>query len=188
MAMFAPAYQYFSDSKNPAGSMELSFVYKPKGEWIFFESADFIIYCRSSADFKRIERKLRKRSFYFGKDRGSRLSSAQQKIAYNLDVLFTRAQEVLDMHPVMKKIRVFIFRDRDELQEEYFRMFRRREDIKSFYVYKFNAIFISEDDSSDSIMAHEMGHAIVNHYFKVMPPEKVSEMLAGYVDLHLDDE
>ena len=36
-----------------------------------------------------------------------------------------------------------------------------------------------------NIIAHEMGHAIVDHYFAAIPPEKIRELLASYVDLHL---
>jgi predicted Zn-dependent protease len=46
-------------------------------------------------------------------------------------------------------------------------------------------IYTSEQDISDSVIAHEIGHAVVDHFFTVKPPEKIGEMLAQYVDVHL---
>jgi Zn-dependent peptidase ImmA (M78 family) len=37
------------------------------------------------------------------------------------------------------------------------------------------------------VIAHELGHAVCDHYFLVIPPEKVREMLASYVDAHLEE-
>jgi hypothetical protein len=33
-----------------------------------------------------------------------------------------------------------------------------------------------------------MGHAVVDRFFQAVPSEKVGEMLAAYVDLHLDED
>jgi hypothetical protein len=85
------------------------------------------------------------------------------------------------------RIKIKIFRTRKELNDEYSKIFAATEDIKSFYIYKYNTIYVSEEDISDSVIAHEMGHAIIDHYFSVIPPEKVRELLASYVDLHLAD-
>ena len=41
-------------------------------------------------------------------------------------------------------------------------------------------------DISDSVMAHEMAHAVIDNYFNVIPPEKTAELLATYVDSHLE--
>ena len=102
-----------------------------------------------------------------------------------MTLLFNRAEAILDMRPENMHLKIKIFRTRTELNDEYEKIFSTREDVKSFYVYKFNTIYISEEDISDSIIAHEMGHAIVDHYFAVIPPETIRELLASYVDLHL---
>jgi len=104
-----------------------------------------------------------------------------------MDLLFERAKEILDMHPRIKKIKVRIFKNRKELNKEYRRIFKENKSLISFYIYKYNTIYTTESDISDSVIAHEMGHAIVDHYFAVRPPEKVRELLAQYVDLHLED-
>ena len=44
------------------------------------------------------------------------------------------------------------------------------------------------DPNDANVLAHEMGHAVVDHYFQAVPSEKIGEMLATYVDLHLDED
>ena len=157
-------------------------------EWSSVKSDYFVIYYKADVDLKAIERKLRKRKFYV--DAGIKpgyLSGSAEKVAYRMDVLFRRAREILGMYPRNMNTVIKIFRNRRELNEEYYRIFRRKRSLKSFYIYRFDTIYTTADDISDSVMAHEMGHAIVDHYFVVRPPEKVREILAMYVDLHLDD-
>lgn len=159
-----------------------------EGDWVVIRSDYFSIYCPREADFKRIERKLRKRGYFhaWGKSYKS-LDTTEERIAYRMDALFNRVKELLDMRPNCPKLKIRIFSDRNDLRGEYKRIFGKDEDIKSFYVHKNRTIYISEDVLSDSVIAHEMGHAILDHYFDTIPPPKIAEMLASYVDMHLDD-
>ena len=59
--------------------------------------------------------------------------------------------------------------------------------MKSFYCHKTRTRDTSEADISDSIIARKIAHAIINYYFIVKPPEQVREMIAIYVDSHLQD-
>jgi hypothetical protein len=45
-----------------------------------------------------------------------------------------------------------------------------------------NTIYVSLKDVSLGMLAHEVAHAIISSYFVVAPPEKVQEVLAGYVE------
>ncbi|MCX5666928.1 MAG: hypothetical protein NTY34_01245, partial [Candidatus Omnitrophica bacterium] len=66
-------------------------------------------------------------------------------------------------------------------------IFKTRESYKSFYVHAYRTIYTSEESISDSVMVHEMAHAVIDNYFSVVPPAKVAEVLASYVDLHLEE-
>ncbi len=58
---------------------------------------------------------------------------------------------------------------------------------KSFYIHGYATIYTSMQDISDSVISHEMAHAVMDNYFKVMPPERAAEFLATYVDSHLEE-
>lgn len=156
-------------------------------EWETIESNYFTVYYRPGTSLERIERRLSRRTSYFGHGGISDDAAIEDKIGYKMDVLFRRVKEILDMFPNIPKLKIKIFNTREELNEEYFKIFRTKEDFKSFYIYKYNTIYASEEDISDSVIAHEMGHAIVDHYFAIIPPGKIAEVLASYVNTHLED-
>ncbi len=58
-------------------------------------------------------------------------------------------------------------------------------DMKAYYDYKTKSIFISVDYASQGVLAHEIGHAIINKYFPSPLPGKVQEILMQYVDKYL---
>jgi hypothetical protein len=156
---------------------------------ISFETRYFTVYYSPSVSLSRVERKLSRRKFYTsGIERPPLGSTPDTRVAYRLDRLFLRAKELLDMNPRMKKINILILESRDDVIDEYAKITFGRKRVKSFYVKRENTIFASEEDTSDSIIAHEIGHAIVEHYFTTSPPLKIREMLASYVDMHLEEE
>lgn len=155
--------------------------------WKSFESKYFTVYYRPDANLYGVERRLKKRAYYFGKETLSGDASVEDKIGYRLDYLFRRACETLDMFPGSGKIKVKIMEDGSELEDEYFKIFGTREEMKAFYVHRFGTIYTSEEDISDSVIVHEISHAIIDNYFAVVPPKKISEIMATYVDTHLDD-
>ena len=159
-----------------------------EGNWFVIKGANFTVYCEQTTDLKNISDKLTRRSlFTAGVYDPNPTSAPSNKVAYRLNMLFKRAKEILDMYPEIKGLKVKIFKDRSALDDEYARIFGTREDYKSFYVHKLKTVYTSEEDISDSVVAHEMAHAIIDNYFVVVPPPKVSEILASYVDMHLEE-
>lgn len=157
--------------------------------WNTVQSAYFAIEYKPDVSMRKVERYLRKRTFYlWSGERGSDVP-ADVKVACRIDAIFERVKEVLDMRPVMPKLTIKIFETIEELNGEYYRIFgtRPEDEMQSFYVHKLGTIFTSEDDISDSLIAHEMAHAIVDHYFTTIPPQKIGEVMASYVDMHLTD-
>jgi len=160
----------------------------PAGEdWLSVEGAYCTVFYKPTANLKRIEKKLKRRRFSLERGLSSaRLNDPPDKVAYRMDLLYKRAQEILDMHPADMNVKIKIFEDQKELDREYYRIFKQKKRQVSFYVYKHDTIYTCEPNISDSVMAHELGHAIIDHYFLILPPESVKEVLARYVDLHLE--
>ena len=57
----------------------------------------------------------------------------------------------------------------------------------AYYVFKINTLFTSEEKISANVLAHEIAHCVIDHYFSVIPPTKVAEMIAQYADAHIRD-
>lgn len=102
-----------------------------------------------------------------------------------LDSLFTRVCDILDMQLYSYEGSIKICRDADQLNSVYRKMFGRRATVPSFYVSELNTIYVDLDHFTRAVIGHEMGHAIMCRYFVVAPPEKVSEVMAGYVEYQL---
>lgn len=107
-------------------------------------------------------------------------------LAEALDTLFTRVCGILDMQLYSYKGNIKICLDQPQLAGIYRRLFDK--DLggaRSFYVYSLNTIYVSAASFRPGIVGHEIGHAIMSHYFVVQPSVKVQEILAGYVEYQL---
>jgi len=157
--------------------------------WLTAGSNCFTVEYESSVDLDTVAHRLNERGLFSGGFFGSEHAAAAtptEEIGRRLDRLLKRAEEILNMYPPELKITVKIFKDDSFLAEAYFRMFGTRQDYKAFYVYQYSTIYTSEYSISDSVIIHEMAHAIVDNYFSANPPPKVAEILATYVDVHLE--
>jgi hypothetical protein len=97
-----------------------------------------------------------------------------------------RVQDILQMKPLIASLDLKIFRTRDELRASCRQLTAGPSDHKAFYVHSLSTIFASENDIIDSIIAHEMAHATMDYSFKAPPPNQVAELMAHYVDEHLE--
>jgi len=91
------------------------------------------------------------------------------------------------MYPSKIHIRVNIYRDDRGLDAAYEDLFNEPNTARSFYVYKTNILYTTQDAITENILAHEMAHCVIDHYFVILPPKKIQEMLAVYADIHLKD-
>jgi hypothetical protein len=149
----------------------------------------YTVYYEPDVKLKRVYGKLRKRSIHMRERAGRRsLTSIEEKITHRLDLILQRVKETLDMRPPNVAFTIKIFKDRDDVYDNYTRLTRKHDKVKSFYHHESGTIFVSEKYISDSILAHEFAHVLVRHYFVVRPPSKVSEMMAIHVDTLLDQK
>lgn len=146
----------------------------------------------SDINLKNLEGRLRSRWFSVSaveKDLYTNPSyGIEKRIIARLESILMRTKQILAMNPSFMEIKIKVFRNRDELSQEYFRNFGSIQQYKSFYIHGLGTIYASMQDISDSVIAHEMAHAVIDNYFKVIPPEKIAELLTTYVDSHLERE
>jgi hypothetical protein len=107
------------------------------------------------------------------------------RITSKVDVLFERVQEILDMRKKMKKVTIHIYHDKAQLHDAYSRIYKGPCRIRAWYRYKNNTVYVNVNDLHEGMLAHELAHAIIDHYLLVRPPVATAEILARYVDNHL---
>ena len=161
----------------------------PKEEgFVSIKTAYFDILYEQDVNLKRVHKKLHGRRFYVSP--GSKppaLSGFDEKVAFRLNLLFDRVKAILGMYPDEIGFKIKIFKDSQMAYDKFFEITKRKLKVKAFYSRKDKVMYTSESDISDSVIAHEMAHAICDHYFVVKPPVSAEEILARHVDAHLED-
>jgi len=112
-------------------------------------------------------------------------SNRSNSLAGALDALFGWASKALDMNLYDLKGDIKICRDSKHLGEVYRNIFNAELGAESFYVTEFNTIYLCPGSMKKEIVAHEISHMIITHYFVVAPPAKVQEILCGYVEYEM---
>ena len=106
-------------------------------------------------------------------------------LAVALDTLYNIVMQALDMNLYSLQGNLKICNDREHLDNVYESIFGRKLKAGAFYINEYNTIYISADDFTKEILGHEIAHMLISHYFVVQPPQKVAEILAGYVEYQL---
>jgi len=109
-----------------------------------------------------------------------------EKVAEKVDKLWERVREILDMRKHAPKVTIHLYSSRRQLAEAYFRIYRKENHFRAWYIYENNTIYITADDLTEGMLAHEMAHSIIDNYLQVRPPPATAEILARYVDTHLN--
>jgi hypothetical protein len=109
----------------------------------------------------------------------------EDKIRNKTDAIFERVQEILDMRKSMKKVIIELYSDKEDLRKAFRNINETYKNYRAGYIYEYNSIYINVTDVHAGMLAHEMAHAIIDHYMTVRPPSATAEILARYVDSHL---
>ena len=114
-------------------------------------------------------------------------NNIENEIRLKVDAVYEKVQEILDMRKSMEKVTIYISHDKQELHFLYQNMFKKPCQLRAWYVYELNSVYVNADDIHEGILAHEIAHSIVDHYLLIRPPLATAEILARYVDGHLFD-
>ena len=149
---------------------------------ILYDTTDTLARLESSVDYKP-------EGYSFGgifspAPKGNDLLEA---VTQKVDGLYERVQEILDMRgKIKKKVTLRVHPDREALARAY-QAFTGNPNlqVRAWYIYEQNTVYLNVRDVHEGIVAHEVAHAIIDHYLMVRPPRTTAEILARYVDEHL---
>jgi hypothetical protein len=103
-----------------------------------------------------------------------------------VDMLFGRVCEILDMPLYSYTGTIKVCKDEEQLKSVYRLLFDQEiAAVQSFYVHDTNTVYICASSFVNAVVCHEFAHAIMSHYFVVLPPTKIQEILSGYVEFQL---
>lgn len=154
------------------------------------ETKTAVIQYRSPDDLKKFNSKIKYSKSKWGLkslDNDEASMTLQDKIIHKVDAIYARVQEILDMKKTMEKVTINLYSNRAQLNAAYFSLYQSECHIRAWYIYEYNAVYLNVADVHEGMLAHELAHAIIDHYLTVRPPPASAEILARYVDSHLHD-
>ena len=112
----------------------------------------------------------------------------QKEVRRKLDRLVEKVQLILDMRKPFPRVRIELHPNAESLQQAYFRLYKKKKEIRAWFTFKRNTIYLNAEDIFSGMVAHELAHCVVDHYLSVRPPRATAEILARFVDQHLYEE
>ncbi len=159
-------------------------------QWKTVKTKYLNLHYQSESDLKKFDKKIKAvkntGSFSSYSSSGS-TGGLHGRIAKKIDTLVEKVQLILDMRKAIK-INVRIYPDKSALREAYFKIYKKDKVLRAWYLFEYNTIYVNADDLFAGMLAHEIAHAIVDHFLDVRPPRATAEILARYVDGHLNEE
>ena len=92
-----------------------------------------------------------------------------------VDRIIEKVESILDMYPDGFRVKIYIHPE-------------HQSGPLAYYSHGKNTITVYLDTITENILAHEISHAIIRSYFKILPPKKIREILSQYVDQYLRSE
>ena len=153
----------------------------------------FEIATRYAAIFYHDQAALKKfnRSLYMG-----RLSSRvpktaretlEDEVAAKIDFIVEKTMAVLDMYPPKLRFSIVIHPDPGHVQQDFKKLYQVDVNYIAFYSPSENQVFFSADNARLRVVAHEIGHVVVENYFIISPPQHLHEVLAQYAEMNITD-
>jgi hypothetical protein len=111
----------------------------------------------------------------------------EDEVLAKTDIIVEKAETVLDMFPDNLHMTIILLPNSDDISKVFYEKYHKNVNYLSFYSLSEKTIYISVIDTNLHVLAHEMGHAIVDHFFNVRPPYNIHELMAQFTEKHITD-
>jgi hypothetical protein len=108
--------------------------------------------------------------------------SIKDEVSNKVDLIYGRVQEILDMHSRPDGLTIILLPSEAEVQQVYQQQYNRYAGYIAFFSPEQNSIYLAVDKVDIRVLAHEMAHVVIHHFFQKRPPERIHEVLAQYVE------
>jgi hypothetical protein len=113
--------------------------------------------------------------------------TVEDEVRNKIDLIVEKAKTVLDMYPDDLKFTIEIHKSTEGVDDAHFRIYGTRKGYIAFFSPEENTVFYGAKKTTLRVVAHEIGHVVVENYFKVSPPVRIHEVLAQYAEMHITD-
>jgi len=140
----------------------------------------FNVYSPEGADLLKLVQRLNIRSEYLllRSSSASGQERLQDALGEIVDAIFLETSDILHMYLYSFKGNIRFCQDQEQLSGFSRKFFDRDLRKPSFYASDTNSIYINIRDTRAELLAYEIARAIISHYYAVLPPEEVQEILS----------
>lgn len=111
----------------------------------------------------------------------------EDEVLAKLDTIMEKAEVVLDMFPDKLRINVVLLASADDVARVFAQKYGKNASHIAYYSLSEDTIYVSVENARLEVIAHEMAHAIVDHYFTERPPYNIHELMAQFAEKHISD-
>ncbi|MCP3931961.1 MAG: hypothetical protein GY705_23045 [Bacteroidetes bacterium] len=119
--------------------------------------------------------------------RKDKIVTIEDEILAKVDLIIEKAEIVLDMFPNGLFITLVLLPDESDVTRVYRSKYGKKVNHIAYYSLSEDTIYISVDDTSLRVLAHEVGHAIVDHFYTERTPYTIHELMAQFTERHITD-
>ncbi|MEE4242993.1 MAG: hypothetical protein V2I36_16140 [Desulfopila sp.] len=129
---------------------------------------------------------------YFGRSllrilRKRNVVTSEEEGMAKIDIIIEKAMVVLDMFPDNMHITVVLLPRASDVARVYKERYGRSANHIAYYSLSEKTIYLSVSNVNLEVISHEVGHAVVDHFFKVRPPYNIHELMAQFTAKHIQD-
>ena len=111
----------------------------------------------------------------------------EDEVYAKLDIIVEKVELALDMFPNDLNFTLVILPSTREVSGLYKQKYGKSVNHIAYYSITEKTIYISAKHTKLRVLAHEIGHMVVDHFFEVRPPYNVHELLAQFAEKHVTD-
>jgi len=111
----------------------------------------------------------------------------EDEVAGKMDFIVNRVMQILEMHLHDLDFKIVIRGSKSGVQADFKSLYNRDVKYIAFYSPSENTVFFSAKNAKLTVVAHEIGHVVAEHYFDVSPPPRIHEVMAQYAEKHISD-
>ena len=119
--------------------------------------------------------------------RKQNIITIEDEVNAKIDVVVEKVEVALDMFPNKLHFKLVILPTANEVSGVYKSKYGKSVNHIAYYSLTEKTIYISAKNTRLKVLAHEIGHMVVDHFFTVRPPYNVHELLAQFAEKHVTD-
>ena len=132
------------------------------------------------------------KNLYLGRNLSSmikkkNLITIEDEVYAKINIIVEKVEVALDMFPDSLHFKLVVLPSASEVSGIYKKKYGKSVNHIAYYSMNEKTIYISADDTRLRVLAHEIGHMVVDHFFKVRPPYNIHELLAQFAEKHVTD-